>query len=82
MPELLVLAIAAGACLSTLAGGALALRLRDRLHLVLGFSAGAMVALAFFDLLPESFHAHPRFLTTGLTLLGAALLYVVARLAG
>ncbi len=39
---------------STLAGGALALRLRDRLHLILGFSAGAVVAVAFFDLIPEA----------------------------
>lgn len=39
---------------TTLAGGALALRLRDHLHLVLGFSAGAIVAVAFFDLLPEA----------------------------
>jgi ZIP family zinc transporter len=31
-----------------------ALRLRDRLHLILGFSAGAVVAVAFFDLLPEA----------------------------
>ncbi len=35
-------------------GGALALRLRDKLHLVLGFSAGAVVAVAFFDLMPEA----------------------------
>jgi len=35
-------------------GGTLALRLRDRLHLILGFSAGAVVAVAFFDLMPEA----------------------------
>ncbi len=48
------MAFAAGACAATFGGGALALRLRDRLHLILGFSAGAIVALAFFDLLPEA----------------------------
>lgn len=48
------MAFAGGACAATFAGGALALRLRDRLHLILGFSAGAIVALAFFDLLPEA----------------------------
>lgn len=32
----------------------MALKLRDRLHLILGFSAGAVVAVAFFDLLPEA----------------------------
>ena len=39
---------------STFLGGLFALRFRDKLHLVLGFSAGAVVGLAFFDLLPES----------------------------
>jgi ZIP family zinc transporter len=35
-------------------GGLLALRLRDKLHLILGFSAGAVIGVAFFDLLPEA----------------------------
>lgn len=35
-------------------GGSLALKLRDRLHIILGFSAGAVVAVAFFDLMPEA----------------------------
>ena len=35
-------------------GGLLALKLRDRLHIILGFSAGAVVAVAFFDLMPEA----------------------------
>jgi zinc transporter ZupT len=39
---------------STMLGGAVALRLRDRLHLILGFSAGAVVAVAFFELLPKA----------------------------
>jgi ZIP family zinc transporter len=39
---------------STMLGGTLALRLRDRLHLILGFSAGAVIAVAFFDLIPEA----------------------------
>ncbi len=42
------------AFVSTFLGGTFALRLRDKLHLILGFSAGAVVAIAFFDLLPES----------------------------
>jgi zinc transporter ZupT len=40
---------------STLLGGLFALRLKDRLHLVLGFSAGAIIGIAFFDLMPEAF---------------------------
>jgi zinc transporter ZupT len=61
---LLLAIVAAAAFLSTLLGGLLALRLRDKLHLILGFSAGAVIGVAFFDLLPESidlgegFHSH------------------------
>ncbi len=54
MPVVLILTIALCTCGATLGGGALALRLRDRLHLILGFSAGAVIALSFFDLLPEA----------------------------
>jgi ZIP family zinc transporter len=38
----------------TLLGGLLALGLPDRLHLILGFSAGAVIGVAFFDLIPEA----------------------------
>ena len=41
--------------LSTFAGGALALKAKDRLHLVLGLSAGLLLGLVAFDLLPEVF---------------------------
>lgn len=54
LQQALIMFIALGTCGATLAGGALALRLRDRLHLILAFSAGAIIALAFFDLLPEA----------------------------
>jgi len=50
----LLLIIAAAAFFCTLLGGLLALRLRDKLHLILGFSAGAVIGVAFFDLLPEA----------------------------
>jgi ZIP family zinc transporter len=46
--------IAIGAFFATFVGGMLALRFKDKLHLVLGFSAGALMGVAFFDLLPES----------------------------
>lgn len=38
----------------TLLGGLFALRLKRRLALVLGFSAGAVVGVALFDLVPEA----------------------------
>jgi ZIP family zinc transporter len=50
----LLVAIAGAAFLSTLLGGLLALKLHDKLHLILGFSAGAVIGVAFFDLLPEA----------------------------
>jgi zinc transporter ZupT len=55
----LLLIIAAAAFTSTLSGGLLALGLRDKLHLILGFSAGAVVGVAFFDLLPEAVNLGP-----------------------
>jgi zinc transporter ZupT len=50
----LLVVIAGAAFLSTLVGGMLALKLQDKLHLILGFSAGAVIGVAFFDLLPEA----------------------------
>lgn len=46
--------IAFAALISTLIGGLFALALKDRLHLILGFSAGAIIGVTFFDLLPEA----------------------------
>jgi ZIP family zinc transporter len=54
MHSVLVMGIALGTLGATLIGGVTALRFRDRLHLVLGFSAGAVIAVAFFNLLPEA----------------------------
>src|SRR5437016_10016009 len=46
--------IAFAAFCATIAGGLVALRFKDKLHLILGFSAGAVIGVAFFDLLPEA----------------------------
>ncbi len=46
--------IAIGAFLATYIGGLVALRFKDNLHLVLGFSAGAIIAVAFFEIIPEA----------------------------
>ena len=47
--------LASATLISTGLGGMAALRFRDRLHLLLGFSAGAVMAVALFDILPEVF---------------------------
>src|SRR6202158_6268056 len=51
---MLLLALSGAAFCTTCAGGLLALRPAARVHWVLGFSAGAVVAVAFFDLMPEA----------------------------
>lgn len=42
------------ASLATLAGGLLALRLRRRIALILGLTAGVVLGVAIFDLVPEA----------------------------
>jgi ZIP family zinc transporter len=49
-----VLLIALTASVATFIGGSFALKFRDKLHLILGFSAGAVAGVALFDLLPEA----------------------------
>lgn len=51
----MILLIGILATVFTFLGGLFAVRLRDKLHLVLGFSGGAVVSIVFFDLLPEAF---------------------------
>jgi ZIP family zinc transporter len=70
---MLLAIIAAAAFLSTLLGGLLALKLRDKLHLILGFSAGAVIGVAFFDLLPEAINFGEKFHTPSAILSYAAL---------
>ncbi|MBX3026918.1 ZIP family metal transporter [bacterium] len=79
-----VLVFAAAAFAATMLGGAVALRLRDRLHLILGFSAGAVVAVAFFDLLPEAIELseghHPPATVTAVVAAGFLLYLLFDRL--
>ncbi len=49
-----VIYIALAASVATFIGGSFALKFRDKLHLILGFSAGAVAGVALFDLLPEA----------------------------
>jgi zinc transporter, ZIP family len=48
------------AMMSTSIGGLVAIRMRDRLHLVLGAAAGVLLGVAAFDLLPEALAETPR----------------------
>jgi zinc transporter ZupT len=54
MTALIVMLIAFGAFAATMTGGVLALKLASKLPLVMGFSAGAVIGVAFFDLAPEA----------------------------
>src|SRR5258706_7819119 len=54
MTSLIVMLIAFAACAATMTGGVLALKLANKLSLVMGFSAGAVIGVAFFDLAPEA----------------------------
>lgn len=68
--------------LSTLCGGFFALHLKDRLHLVLGFSAGAVLGVAFFDLMPEALDlggAYSPQLLTALMAIGFAVYFILDR---
>jgi ZIP family zinc transporter len=51
----IAIALAAVTAIATFAGGTLAIKSKDRLHLVLGLSAGLLLGLVAFDLLPEVF---------------------------
>ena len=53
----IVMGVALGACAATMTGGLLSLKLGGKLPLVMGFSAGAVIGVAFFDLAPEALDA-------------------------
>jgi ZIP family zinc transporter len=48
----------------------------------LALFAGFFLYIGASDLIPESYHAHPKFLTTAMTLAGAAVLYAAIALIG
>ncbi len=56
---IIILAIATAG--STFMGGAIAIKLRKVLHYFFAFSAGALIAVAFLDILPESVTTALRF---------------------
>ncbi|HUX81142.1 MAG TPA: ZIP family metal transporter [Candidatus Paceibacterota bacterium] len=64
-----VVLIASAAFVATLVGGSFALKFRDKLHLILGFSAGAVAGVALFDLLPEAINLGTSYHTAAMTAL-------------
>ncbi len=68
-----ILLYALAAAAATLLGGSFALHFRDRLHLILGFSAGAVAGVALFDLLPEAISLGTQFHTADTVALFVAL---------
>ena len=79
----MLIAISILALISTLLGGLFALKFKDKLHLVLGFSAGAVVAVAFFDLIPEAIElagsSHDISFITSMTALGFVIYMILDR---
>ncbi len=68
---------------TTALGGLFAIRFKDQLHLILGFSAGTVLGVALFDLLPESFSmaskTYSDSLITAMIALGFALYMIIDR---
>ena len=84
---LTAIALALFTGVGTALGGVLAFRTKDRLHLVLGLSAGLLLGLVAFDLLPEIFQSNTSKIggirTISLALvLGFLLLHFVERFFG
>jgi ZIP family zinc transporter len=52
------------------------------LGITLGLFTGFFLYIGASDLVPESHHSHPRFLTTLMTIIGAGVLYIAIRIAG
>jgi ZIP family zinc transporter len=51
---MIILLITLATIITTLLGGLFALYFKDKLHLIMGFSAGAVLGVALFELIPES----------------------------
>jgi len=73
----MVIAIGIATFIATLLGGLFALKFKDKLHLILGFSAGAILGVAFFDLLPEAISLGERSYSAGLVTSVVALGFVI-----
>ncbi|MCE9585484.1 ZIP family metal transporter [Candidatus Nomurabacteria bacterium] len=75
--------IAISTALFTFLGGFFSLRFKDKTHLITGFSAGAVIGVAFFDLLPEALDIssmYPILFVTGVVALGFILYLILDRM--
>lgn len=72
----MIILISIAAFASTLLGGLFALKFKDKLHLILGFSAGAIIGVAFFDLIPEALELGENFFDPGTLLALTALGFI------
>ena len=79
----MLIAISIAVFLATLLGGLFALKFKDKLHLILGFSAGAVIGVAFFDLIPEAINLGEKIYSvsaiTSLTALGFIMYMILDR---
>lgn len=73
----MLILISIAAFITTFLGGLFALKFKDRLHLILGFSAGAVLGVTFFDLIPESIDIGSAFYEPGTILAIIALGFFV-----
>ncbi|MES2314328.1 MAG: ZIP family metal transporter [Patescibacteria group bacterium] len=73
----MLILIALSALAATFLGGLFALKLRDKLHLILGFSAGAVIAVAFFDLMPEALELGSGFYSSNTILTIVAIGFII-----
>ncbi|MES2023105.1 MAG: ZIP family metal transporter [Patescibacteria group bacterium] len=77
--------IAIATALSTFFGGLFALKFKDKTHLIVGFSAGAVIGVAFFDLLPEALELSSSYvisIVTGVVALGFVTYLILDRMLG
>ncbi|HEY5105172.1 MAG TPA: ZIP family metal transporter [Caulobacteraceae bacterium] len=71
-PDLLLIALGIATAAATFLGGSLALRFAKLIHLILGFSAGAVIGVALLDLLPEALELGGAHAARGLAGMAAA----------
>lgn len=82
----MIILISIAAFVFTLLGGLFALKFKDKLHLITGFSAGAVIGVAFFDLIPEAIElgesSHKISFLTSIIALGFVLYMILDRFLG